>query len=118
MKTPVNLDNLREMTEGDPILEQALFEEFIRSAEACIAIMNAHCDHGSQEEWRKQAHALKGIAANLGAEQLATAGMKAQELFTGSFADKQVALECVQKEYAEVKSFLLQCMPQKKQAEG
>ncbi len=42
MNTPVDLANLRSMTDGDTDMEKALFEEFFSSFEAGIGSLQAN----------------------------------------------------------------------------
>jgi len=74
---PVDLTNLRSMTDGDAEMEKALFEEFFSSFEAGMASLQKNI--GDAEAWEKEAHALKGVALNLGAMELGGLCKKAQE---------------------------------------
>ena len=78
MNDPVDLNVLRQMTDGDAALEQELFAEFFTSFEAGIAALKRLTDPAHQEDWRKQAHALKGMAVNLGAMALGAVCKQAQ----------------------------------------
>lgn len=106
MGNPVDLTNLREMTDGDHDLEMELFEEFYRSATQCIVNMENNCTDGENEDWRAAAHALKGTAYNLGAEPLGGLCKVAQEKFAASGAEKQEMLSGIKAEYAEVEKYL------------
>lgn len=106
MTSPVDLTNLRSMTDGDKEMEQALFEEFFTSFEAGLDVLKANCADSAAETWRKQAHALKGIALNLGAAQLGELCKKAQESHTTPEQEKTVLLGNIHAEYERVKGFL------------
>lgn len=106
MADPVNLTNLREMTEGDVEMENALFDEFYSSTEACIKSLENHCADGADEMWRSSAHALKGTCLNLGAEHLSQLCRKAQESHAASQAEKQSILAAIREEYQKVRIFL------------
>ncbi len=106
MTNPVDLTNLRSMTDGDPEMEKELFAEFCSSTEACIATLKGNCTEGANEAWRSSAHALKGTAINLGAEELSALCKRAQEGMAASAAEKQQMLETLMQEYARVKTFL------------
>ncbi|MEQ1706134.1 MAG: hypothetical protein ABL867_09225, partial [Rickettsiales bacterium] len=67
MADPVDLDNLRSMTDGDAEMEKILFEEFFSCFDTAIINMQNNYGEDNREEWRKDAHALKGISMNLGA---------------------------------------------------
>ena len=106
MNKPVDLTNLRSMTDGDRDLEKALFEEFYSSFEAGIRTLQSNCVDTACETWRKQAHALKGISVNLGAEVLGTLCKNAQEEHLADAPAKHALIKQIQEEYSQVKSFL------------
>jgi len=106
MTSPVDLTDLRSMTDGNKELELALFEEFYSSTEACLAILEAQCSDGQNETWRSNAHALKGTAYNLGAMALGDLCKKAQDEPAASGSDKRALLTRIQAEYAQVKTYL------------
>lgn len=106
MPTPVDLTNLREMTDGDKELESQLFSEFFTSSEECIATLKNNCSDGTNEVWRTAAHALKGTSYNLGAAKLGDLCKKAQENNAAFSLEKQAMLNDIQLEYADVKKFL------------
>jgi len=106
MTQPVDLTNLREMTDGDSEMEKELFEEFFLSSDACIAGLDANTAGGENEAWRKHAHALKGTALNLGAESLSAVCKHAQESHGASAEEKHAMLASIKAEYARVKDYL------------
>jgi HPt (histidine-containing phosphotransfer) domain-containing protein len=106
--TPVDLANLRSMTDGDSEMEKALFDEFYTSFEAGITSLQRHMETGAAEAWRKEAHALKGIALNLGAEQLSLLCKNAQEASGAENKFKEALLKDISTEYGHVKKFLHQ----------
>lgn len=103
---PVNLTNLRSMTDGDLDLEKSLFEEFYLSFEAGIRHLQASCEAQAVEAWRKEAHALKGIALNLGAESLGMLCKEAQDKHEAAVAVKQELVGRIEVSYREAKQFL------------
>lgn len=106
MTEPVDLTDLREMTEGDAEMEKELFEEFFSSSEECIATMEANCADGINEPFRAGAHALKGTAINLGATRLSELCKTAQESHAVSAEEKKGLVDGIKNEYSQVKSFL------------
>ncbi len=106
MCNPVDLSNLREMTDGDIELERELFAEFISSSQECISIMEENCCNGENEIWHATAHALKGTSVNLGAEKLGELCKKAQEQQNAYSNEKQQILSDIKAEYNEVKIYL------------
>jgi len=106
MNAPVDLTNLRSMTDGDKDMEKELFKEFYTSFEAGLNLLKTSCTDTASETWRGQAHALKGIALNLGAETLGTLCKTAQESYIIPEAPKLKMLENIRAEYERVKVFL------------
>lgn len=106
MNTPVNLDNLRELTEGDKALEAELFKEFISSANGLIKELE---DNPNNEKWRTTCHAFKGICVNLGAIRLAEICKDGQEKSDAAILEKQSLLKDIKAEYVLVRSFLNNC---------
>jgi HPt (histidine-containing phosphotransfer) domain-containing protein len=107
MTMPVNLSNLRDMTGGDSELEKELFQVFIESSEECLKHLQACCKAEAEEEWRKQAHAWKGMSFNLGADQLGDLCKDAQERHTAAVSEKMQMLSELQEQYKQVKQYLL-----------
>ena len=106
MSTPVDLTNLREITEGDAAMEQELFKEFIASADSYIINLGNMMSAEQHESWRTTAHAFKGLAINLGATHLSELCKKAQENNTANTQEKTAMLKDINQEYTAVKSFL------------
>lgn len=106
MVNPVDLTDLRSMTDGDKNMELALFAEFYSSSEAAFDKMAANCTDGQNETWRSNAHAIKGSAYNIGAKALGDLCKQAQENSTASGSDKQALMEKIKAEYAAVKTYL------------
>jgi len=107
MDAPVDLTNLRSMTDGDKDLEKELFKEFYSAFDAGLNLLQVSTGDGAVETWRGQSHALKGVALNLGAEKLGALCKKAQESQTASEKAKVAMLENIRAEYKWVKEFLL-----------
>ena len=106
MNAPVDLTNLRSMTDGDVELEKTLFEEFYTSFEKGILALRTNCANSSAEAWRSNAHALKGVALNLGAEKLGALCKKAQDDHGANENAKELMLQAIETEYNDVKVFL------------
>ena len=106
MTAPVNLSNLREMTDGDKELEESLFLEFFSSSEKLLNQLTQALAEDDFEAWRTSAHALKGTSYNLGAQQLGDYCKKAQEGHAEPSQEKAPLLQLITSEYALVKEFL------------
>lgn len=103
----VNLTNLRELTDGDKDIEKELFQDFIDSSALLLADLEKFISEDAFEEWRKSAHGLKGISANLGAENLSHLSKTAQDSFEKDRTEKQQILTNLKQERDKVVAFLL-----------
>ena len=108
MSQPVDLTNLREMTDGDKDLETALFQEYFSSSEKLLDELNQAIASDNVEEWRRAAHALKGTSYNLGAQKLGDYCKAAQEGNLAPKSEKETLYETIASEYELVKYYLLQ----------
>lgn len=106
MTEPVNLENLREMTGGDPALENELFGVYLQASDDCLKALKDSTGGGKEEIWRTQAHAWKGMSLNLGAEALGSLCAQAQTNHTQAEAQKKDLLAQMEAEYEKVKAFL------------
>lgn len=106
MTQPVDLTNLREITDGDTEMEKALFEEFIKTSDSYVVSLGEMLNEDKNEIWRTTAHAFKGLALNLGAANLGALCKNAQENNNASPQDKASMLESIRQEYSAVKNYL------------
>lgn len=106
MTEAVNLENLHEMTGNDPELEKELFSVFLVSAEKCLDALRISTGVGAEETWRTQAHALKGMSLNLGAEELGKLCAQGQTGKDANESEKKALLQQIEEAYAGVKAFL------------
>ena len=103
----VDLSNFREATDGDKELEQELFEEFYASSDDIMVKLDAHCtENNDNETWRQAAHALKGLAINLGAARLGELCKKGQDMSENSIPEKQELLHSIKSEHTKVIEYL------------
>lgn len=107
MSEPVDLANLRSMTDGDVDMEKILFEEFFSSFDLSISVLQGSFGEDATETWRKEAHALKGISLNLGAMNLGELCKKAQDESNSSADSKGELLKDIKTEYEMVRLFLM-----------
>ncbi|TAH37566.1 MAG: Hpt domain-containing protein [Alphaproteobacteria bacterium] len=107
MNQILNLSNLRELTGGDIDLEKQLFNVFLDSSEECLSHLQQTAGPNDAEQWKRHAHAWKGISLNLGAEKLADICKNAQDQYMTSPEEKQKILRLLEQEYGLVKSALL-----------
>lgn len=105
-KPVVDLTNLIEMIGDDIDMQQELFKEFISSFENGLKMLDANLSDDNKEIWRTQAHAMKGISFNLGAEPLGELCKQAQESKDALAEEKTELLRTIHHEYQNVKAFL------------
>lgn len=95
------LDELSALGMGEAF-EREFIAQCLNDADGCIGAMAHAMEHGQGEHLRDHAHALKGVASNLGLVKLAAAASELMRL-----ADWQVAREWRQR-LAAVNSYLAQ----------
>lgn len=105
-KPAVDLTNLIEMIGDDIDMQRELFSEFISSFENGLKMLEANSSQDNKEIWRTQAHAMKGISFNLGAEKLGELCKQAQESKEALAEEKAEMLNAIDHEYQAVKIFL------------
>ncbi|KGM56200.1 ATPase [Lysobacter daejeonensis GH1-9] len=69
---PSVLDELRSLGLGESF-EREFIVQCLRDAEECLMQLSQGGDHGDWDRIREQAHALKGVASNLGLMRLSSA---------------------------------------------
>lgn len=102
----VNLSNLRQITGGNKELELDLFNEFISSSGLLLKEMHENYAEENNEEWRRNAHALKGIAFNLGAYELAELAKQGQESYEANKNEKKHLLGQLDQTHQDVLAYL------------
>ncbi len=107
MTISIDLSNFRDITEGDVELEAELFNDFISSFEALLSELEKADGSVLREgvSYKKSAHSLKGLAANLGAFKLAQYCEDAQDASTEEA--KAGLLKSMREEFAAIKVYLL-----------
>ena len=91
-QSAIDLDHLRQYTQGDSSLEQEVFALF---REQCALWLRTLDPGGDEEAWRAGCHALKGSARGVGAFPLAETCAAAEALAgeAGTSVARSVALE-------------------------
>ncbi len=106
MSKTIDFENLRLITDGDQELEKELFLAFLGSSAECISNLVAAYDMDDEEDWKHQAHALKGICLNLGAILLGELSKKAQEDYRATKQEKEKMLNAIQSELTQVRQII------------
>ncbi len=104
---PVDLEQLRLFTDGDPEEESALFTLFYDQAQSVIQLLQDHVNDHDDDAWKAATHRLKGAAANLGANRLQYFCKKGEESFTATRDEKQAMLADISEETERVRLFFL-----------
>jgi histidine phosphotransfer protein HptB len=106
MSAPVDLSSLHEITGGDTAIEKELFASFLESSDACLAGLRAAGEPAQETEWRKHAHAFKGISLNLGAAELGHLCKEAQDKCQAPPEQRKHMLAAIEAEFARVRAYL------------
>lgn len=100
----LNVETLREITEGDRELEQKFIDMFMRNFGDCLARLEPLVDYDSEKLWSKIVHELKGSSANIRAETLSEICSEAEPL-TDSVQKREV-FERMRAEYQRYQAAL------------
>ncbi len=102
----IDLTNFRRITGGNKDLEKELFNEFIQSSTSLLQTLKTDINNQDHESWKKNAHALKGIALNLGAHSLAEIAKKGMEMNNEDNSEKINLLNDLETSHKDVLIFL------------
>ena len=94
----LDLDHLRDFTDGDPQLEGELSTLFLSTAEMYLRGMREALVSG--RPWNSIAHALKGASGNLGARRLSALALAAERS-----EPSRSQLEAIERALDEVRAF-------------
>lgn len=104
-ENPVDMEHLEAFTDGDHEEEKELYNMFIEHADNSVTILETKCGSDENEAWRKEAHKIKGSAANLGANDLSEICKTAEEKFEETEKNKRILLAKIQEKMGKVKIF-------------
>lgn len=98
---PVDLDILREVTDDDAAFERELLQMFATDCAERLTRLERAVEAQDDEAIRREAHTIKGAAANVGAEQLRLCALDLEragnaqeyEFARERFADLRAAFE-------------------------
>ena len=98
---PLQLDRLREFTDGDEQLERELVSLFLSTAGLYLDELRDRLDEPAV--WRRSAHALKGASANIGASRLQLLAEEAERAGPASdrLADLDDALDEIRRHFLD-----------------
>lgn len=106
MNAVLDMTNLRDIIDDDKVLEAELVRNFHACYRTCVVDMEDSLHSNNPVQWRNAAHALKGVALNLGAEQLSALSYEAELASTQSLTHKAPLLAGIKAAYSDVEQAL------------
>lgn len=104
--TPMNLDRLKEFTDGDKAAAERVINLFLKRGEETLNVMAENCDKKPNKLWRDAAHTLKGASGSLGANRLYQLCIEAEENYDREFDDKVAILQSLEHEFLNLSDYL------------
>ena len=104
-EVPVDMEQLRLFTDGDPAEEKALADLFLEQAQEMIVILERSTGPDHSEAWKSAAHRFKGSSGNLGAMKLHHLCKRAEARFEESETQKREMLAAIEAETKRVAVF-------------
>lgn len=102
---PVDLEQLRLFTNGDPEEEKALATLFLEQASMLLSTLKESLQAEAADSWKSAAHRFKGSAGNLGAMTLHEYCKQAEMHWQHTDAEKRRMLDCIDAETKRVEHF-------------
>lgn len=106
MEAEFDLEQLEEMTDGDPEVKKDIVEAFFECGDECLEELGQSVS-SENIMWKEKAHALKGIALNFGATRIAELSRAAEENCDLSREEKEKLFGDIQKAYQSAKTYFL-----------
>lgn len=103
---PVELAALRDITDGNPELEQQLFELFLGTCERCLSEATKLIESDPKGLWHDVLHELKGAAANVGAMGMAGLCRNGENLRAEQVSERMFFCKQLRQEYKRVRAYL------------
>jgi CheY-like chemotaxis protein len=104
-ESPVDMEQLRMFTDGDPEEEKALASLFLEQAQEMIVILEHSMSADKNDAWKSAAHRFKGSSGNLGAMKLHNACKLAEAHSEDNVAQKKEMLCTIRAEQKRVEEF-------------
>jgi CheY-like chemotaxis protein/HPt (histidine-containing phosphotransfer) domain-containing protein len=104
-ESPVDLDQLRMFTDGDPEEEKALAELFLEQAQEMIMLLEQNMGADKNDVWKSAAHRFKGSSGNLGAMPLHQLCKRAEMHFEDEESKKNDMLAAIKAATKNVELF-------------
>lgn len=106
----IDIDGALNRAMGDASFLQSMFDEFKRMIPDFFNRIQGDIENGNMEQLRKDAHQLKGTAANLGAEAISAASLDLETIAKSdqaqnapqSFSRLKTAVETFHQQLAQI----------------
>ena len=106
MTAPVDLSHVEEMAAGNEDIVKGLVDIFISTSDQTIDKMAGLCGDENSENWKSEAHSLKGSALSIGAANFVEICKEAQNNYQLPEQEKLVMLDKIKTEYSVIKDYL------------
>ena len=108
-KPAINLEILQKNSMGDEAFIREMIEMFITRSATLLEELESLCHHENyqKEEWTEVCHALKGTAANAGAEAMRALCATAQEMDAQLAEERQAIFRQISTEYKHAKTYVI-----------
>lgn len=106
IKEPANLENLRNNSMGDEEFFKEMLSLFVTQSESQIRQLEQECTSGMNANWIEYAHALKGTAGSVGAEDMRLQCEAAQNMTDVSSEIRSDILLQIKEKHQDVIRFL------------
>ncbi|MDX1975925.1 MAG: ATP-binding protein [Rickettsiales bacterium] len=103
---PVDMEQLRIFTDGDPEEERVLAQLFFEQAQEMITILEQSISADKCEAWKSAAHRFKGSSGNFGAMKLHNLCKHAESHYEGEEPKKIKMLDAIKEAIIKVKEFM------------
>lgn len=100
----VDFTRIQETSDGDTEFERELLGVFIEDCEDRIQRLGAAIAAGRSDEIKREAHTIKGAAANVGTIQLQEIATRLEALSDGSTPEGQALTNQLSEEFERVKA--------------
>jgi HPt (histidine-containing phosphotransfer) domain-containing protein len=109
MITRLDMNRLREITEGDAALERQLFHLFIESVDRLLQLLAVQIQDGSLQ-WRQTVHQIKGASANMHVTSMVALCISIEKLENEAHRREQITQ--LHEVYQQVRAELVAAMAQ------
>lgn len=104
---PVNLARIQDLADGDREFEIEMYTMFLEDSAGRVAALSRHIEKGDADSLLREAHTIKGAAANVGTTKLHLIAAKLEKLDLASDPDGAVRLSNeISHEFERVRVFL------------